>query len=85
VEVDMPLLEVADCPEDVFESISMAAKRENKSIAQETVQLVMDGLMSRNANQQRRRAVLAEIAAKKVPEAAKAVDVVALIREDRDR
>jgi plasmid stability protein len=81
----MPLLQVRNCPDDIYEKLSLAARRENRTIDQQAIVVLMNGLDQQESNKERRRRVLAEIATRKVPDAVKAVDEVALIREDRER
>jgi hypothetical protein len=81
----MPLLQVKDCPDDIYEKLSLTARRENRTIDQQAIVVLMNGLEQQESNKERRKRVLAEIAARKVPDAVKAMDEVALIREDRER
>lgn len=81
----MPLLQVRDCPEDVYRKISLDAKRQNRTIAQQILVLLEKALGQDESNVERRRQLLERIQARKVPEKAKRIDVVALVREDRDR
>jgi hypothetical protein len=81
----MPLLQVRDCPEDVYIKIAKAAKQEKRTIAQQTIILLEKGLGQEESNMERRRLLLEKLQARNIPEEVKAVDVVALIREDRDR
>lgn len=81
----MPLLQVRDCPQDVYGSIALAAKRESRTIAQQTVVLLRLGLGHGVPNQDRRRALLSTLAERSIPAAAIAIDQVSLIREDRAR
>ncbi len=81
----MPLLQVRDCPEDIYQEIRLAAQRENRTIAQQTVVLLQRGLGQTESNMERSRRVLEEINNRIIPEKAKQIDIEALIREDRDR
>ena len=81
----MPLLQVRDCPEDIYQKIALVAKRQNRSIAQQTLVLLEKGLGQEQSNSERRRQLLEIIAARDIPQAVKDLDAVALIREDRDR
>jgi hypothetical protein len=81
----MPLLQIKNCPVDIYEKISSTAMQENRTLDQQTIIVLMNGLNVQEANKERRRKVLARIAARKVPKTTKAIDEVALIREDRDR
>ncbi|GAB6393559.1 MAG: hypothetical protein MdMp014T_2932 [Treponematales bacterium] len=81
----MPLLQVRDCPIDVYNAINAMARQMNRTIDEEAIIVLMDGLKRREANKERRRRVLAEIAARNVPEAAQKIGVCALIHEDHQR
>jgi antitoxin FitA len=84
-ERNMPLLQVRDFPADIYEEISFEAKRENRTIAQQTIVLIKKGLGEEVSLKERRRLLFEEIMKRDVPESAKAIDSVKLIREDRDR
>jgi len=81
----MPLLQVRDFPADIYEEISFEAKRENRTIAQQTIVLIKKGLGEDISKKEKRRLLLAEIMERDVPESAKDFDFVKAIREDRDR
>jgi len=81
----MPLLQVRDFPADIYEEISFEAKRENRTIAQQTIVLIKKGLGEEISLKEKRRLLFEEIMKRDVPEAAKVIDPVKLIREDRDR
>ena len=80
----MPTLQVRDLPEDVYIRLSMIAKEENRSIAQQTVVLLKESLGLHTNNKLRRKALLESIRDKTYPDTSD-VDEVALIREDRER
>jgi hypothetical protein len=82
---NMPLLQVRDFPADIYEEISFEAKRENRTIAQQTIVLIKKGLGEEISLKEKRQLLIEEIMNRDVPEAAKAIDNVKLIREDRDR
>ena len=81
----MPLLQVRDFPADVYEEIIFEAKRQNRTIAQQTIVLIKKGLGEEISNQERRRRLLEKINSRDIPEDVKAIDVVKWIREDRNR
>jgi hypothetical protein len=81
----MPLLQVRNFPADIYEEISFEAKRQNRTISQQTIVLIKKGLGEEVSLKEQRRRLLDEIMEMDVPEAAKAIDPVKLIREDRDR
>jgi hypothetical protein len=81
----MPLLQVRDFPEDMYKKITIAARRQNRTIAQQVVVLLERSLGQEQSNAERRKQVLEHIRTMDVPEAAQGIDAVALIRGDRDR
>jgi hypothetical protein len=82
----MPLLQVRDFPEDIYEEIAYEARRQHRSIAQQTIVLIKKGLNGgdEESHKERTRRALEWTFAQDVPQAAKDMDCVALIREDRD-
>jgi len=82
---DMPLLQVRDFPADIYEEISFEAKRQNRTIAQQTIVLIKKGLGEEISLKEQRRRLLERINSRDIPESVKAIDPVKLIREDRDR
>ncbi len=81
----MPLLQVRECPEDVYQKISVAAKHQNRTIAQQVIVLLQKGLGQDQSNTDRRKSVLEKIKKREISADVKAIDPVVLIREDRDR
>jgi hypothetical protein len=84
-EFNMPLLQVRDFPDDIYEEISFAARKERRTIAQQTIVLIQKGLEKEISNKERRRLLIEKCEARIIPDAAKAIDVVELIREDHRR
>jgi hypothetical protein len=80
----MPLLQVRDFPSDIYEQLSFEARRSNRTIAQQTIVVIKKGLGEVESNKERRHRLLEENARDPVPEAAKKIDSVALIREMRE-
>jgi len=80
----MPTLQVRDLPEDIYIKLSMIANEENRSLAQQTIVLLKEGLGLHINNKLRRKALLEKIEERKYPENNE-IDQVDLIREDRDR
>jgi hypothetical protein len=85
-ETVMPLLQVRDFPEDIYEEIAYEARRQNRTIAQQTIVLLKKGLHGNDeeSNKERRRRAIEWTLAQEVPQDVKDIDVVAWIREDRD-
>lgn len=82
---DMPLLQVRECPEDIYRKITLVAKNENRTIAQQVVVLLEQSLGQKESNIERRRHLLTKIENRHISNEIKSIDAVALIREDRDR
>ena len=81
----MPLLQVRDCPEDVYKKIAIVAKRQNRTIAQQTIVLLEKGLGQERSNIERRKELLEKIENRSISSKAKKQNAVDFIREDRDR
>lgn len=81
----MPLLQVRDFPEDMYRKITIAARKQNRTIAQQVIVLLGKSLGQEEPNIERRKQLLERIRATELPGTAKDLDAVALIREDRDR
>ncbi len=81
----MPLLQVRDVPEDLYERLSSVAEQDNRSIAQETIVLLKRALNHGETRISRRKRVLAEILGNPLEDIAKFPDPAELIREDRER
>ncbi len=84
MEVDMPTLQVRDLPEDVYVQMKYLAEKEHRSLAQETIVLLKEGISAKLGNKERRRKLLEKMSdlninGKRYP------DPVVLIREDRER
>ena len=80
----MPTLQVRDLPEDVYIKLSMVANEENRSLAQQTIVLLKESLGLHTNNKIRRKALIEKIESKEYPDT-KEIDIVDLIREDRER
>jgi len=81
----MPLLQVRECPEDIYRKIILAAKKQKRTIAQQVVVLLEKSLGQEQSNIERRKQLLSKIENRQIPNKVKRIDAVALIREDRDR
>jgi antitoxin FitA len=80
----MPTLQVRDLPEDVYVQLNYLAEKEHRSMAQETIVILKEGIVSRLGNKERRKKLLEtpnviDIDGSTLP------DPVDLIRKDRDR
>jgi hypothetical protein len=81
----MPLLQVRDCPEDLYRKITYYARKQNRTIAQQVVVLLEKGLGQELSNIERRKELLEKINSRNIPERVQEMNDVALIREDRNR
>lgn len=81
----MPLLQIRECPEEIYKKVALVAKRQNRTITQQVVVLLEKGLGQEESNIERRKQLLCKIESRQIPDKVKAIDAVALIREDRDR
>lgn len=81
----MPLLQVRDCPEDIYKKIVLVAKRQNRTIAQQTIILLAKSLGQEESNRERRKQLLDKISEREIAKEVREIDAVALIREDRER
>jgi len=81
----MPLLQVRECPEDIYRKISHVAKNENRTIAQQVVVLLEKGLGQQESNIERRKRLMEKLQNRQISSDIKVMDPVSLIREDRDR
>jgi plasmid stability protein len=81
----MPLLQVRDFPDDLYDTLSRTAKNDNRSIAQETIVLLRRALGQPEARISRREAVLKEIQKVTLQNSDSFPEPADLIREDRGR
>ena len=81
----MPLLQVRDVPEELYQKLSRVAAAEHRSIAQETIVLLKKALDLTHERQERRRRVLEEIKMAGLGKDKVFPSAAELIREDRDR
>jgi len=84
-EDDMPLLQVRDCPEDIYKKISHDAKKQNRTIAQQVLVLLEKGLGQEKPNIERRKELLDRIESRTISKRANEIDDAKILREDRDR
>ncbi len=80
----MPTLQVRDLPEDIYTQINYLAEKEHRSLAQETIVLLKEGITKKLKNKERRRKILEEISNLDI-DGNKYPDPVDLLREDRER
>ncbi|HOF86443.1 MAG TPA: hypothetical protein PLP41_12110 [Treponemataceae bacterium] len=80
----MPTLQVRDLPEDVYIQLSYLAEKENRSLAQQTIVLLKEGMVKKLGGKERRGKLLEKIRTLDIDHS-DIPDPVDLIREDRDR
>ena len=54
----MPTLQVRDLPQELYNKLSYLAEKEHRSLAQQTIVLLKEGVESRLDNQSRRQKLL---------------------------
>jgi plasmid stability protein len=80
----MATLTLRDIPDELMLALKSVAKRERRSINAEGIQL-LESSLHEEMQRERRRAALARIGERRARRPASDLDVVAMIREDRDR
>ena len=80
----MPTLQVRDLPEDVYTRLNYLAEKEHRSLAQETIALLEEGITTKMRSRERRKKLL-EIENPLGIDGNKLLDPIDLIREDRER
>lgn len=80
----MPTLQVRDLPEEIYVQLNYLAQKEHRSLSQETIVLLKEGIIAKMSNKERRKKLLEQgsvidIDGNDLP------DPVQLIREDRER
>lgn len=81
----MPAIQIRDVPDPIYRKLVEAAKRERRSLAQQTLEVIARGLNAESDAKSRRRNLIASIRQKNAGVGLGLRDPVALIREDRDR
>lgn len=81
----MALLQVRDCPADLYERLTNRAKSENRSIAQQTIFILKNSLGSSDANKQRRKKTIERMTAEPLILKEGSPAPEEFIREDRSR
>ncbi|WP_304224961.1 hypothetical protein [Gracilinema caldarium] len=79
----MPTLQVRDLPQELYNQLSFLAEKEHRSLAQETIVLLKEGIENRLNNRERRKKLLESfqglgIDTKNLPSPEQ------MVREDRD-
>ena len=81
----MPLLQVRNLPDDLYEKLSSVAAADNRRIAQETIVLLRKALELKGERVARRKQLFEEIQSRTIPNVDSFPDAAELIRKDRER
>ncbi len=79
----MAILQMRDLPDELYEKLKVRAKEERRSIMQQAVVLLEEALSEDHNKTRRKRAIQAMLDSK--VDLKKPDDIVAMIREDRER
>ncbi|HOE09512.1 MAG TPA: hypothetical protein PLV89_11655 [Treponemataceae bacterium] len=80
----MPTLQVRDLPVEIYTQLNYLADKEHRSLAQQTIVLLKEGMDSKLGNKERRKKLLDKISQLNI-DGKDFPDPVDLVREDRDR
>lgn len=80
-----PALQVREVPAEVYEALADRAKREHRSLSQQTLATLEEGLGLQGDRKQRRQRIIAATEQQAIPNADRLPDPVTLVREDRER
>lgn len=81
---NMPTLQVRDLPIEIYTQLNYLADKEHRSLAQQTIVLLKEGMDSKLGNKERRKKLLDKISQLNI-DGKDFPDPVDLVREDRDR
>ena len=81
----MPLLQVRNFPQDLYDRLGDLAVAEHRTITQQTIALLEDALKPPESEKDRRARVLERMALQREAASDSVSDSVSFIREDRDR
>jgi len=79
----MPVLQVRDLPQEIYNKLTYLAEKEHRSLAQETIVLLEEGIDKRLDNQSRRKKIIESFAGLDIDMTGLPTPAE-LIREDRD-
>jgi len=80
----MPTIQVRNLPEDIYIQLNYLAEKEHRSLAQETVVLLKEGMDTKLGNKERRKRLLEKIKTLDI-DGSNTTDPVSFMREGRDR
>jgi len=79
----MPILQVRDLPQEIYNKLNYLAEKEHRSLAQETIVLLKEGIDKRLDNQSRRKKLIESFTGLNINMSGLPTPAE-LIREDRD-
>jgi plasmid stability protein len=79
----MPILQVRDLPQEIYNKLNYLAEKEHRSLAQETIVLLKEGIDKRLDNQSRRKKLIESFTGLNIDMSGLPTPAE-LIREDRD-
>ena len=80
----MPILQVRDVPAEVYRQLSYLAEKEHRSLTQEAIVILKEGIGAKMGDKARRLKALEDLKALAI-DGAGLPDPVVLVREDRER
>ncbi len=81
----MPSLQIRDIPKDLYDTLKKRAEKDHRSLAQQTIVILMEALYGNADKNHRRAAAIEHINKKPSSPRAKNIDIVDLIQTDRKR
>jgi antitoxin FitA len=81
----MASLQIRDMPEELYESLKLRAEKDHRSLAQQALVLLSESLKSKGQNSTRRMDAIKKIQSNKILTKSKKIDIVNMIRKDRQR
>lgn len=79
----MAVLQMRDLPDELYEKLKVKAKEERRSIMQQAV-VILEEALGEDQNKSRRKRAIQKMLDSQV-DLKKPVDLVAMVREDRER
>lgn len=81
----MASLQIRDMPEELYQSLKARAEKDHRSLAQQALVLLSEALYPETGGNNRRISALARIRNLKKVEMDGTVDILEMLREDRER
>lgn len=80
----MPLLQVRECPQSLYDELVFEARRGRRTVAQQALVLIQKGIGAERTGQERRLSAFERIKARDLPPSVLKLDPAALIRDIRE-